>query len=121
MNAQASVLGMSPISAAVPRLNMNGLSSRARPPSGWTCQPQSEKHQKKGAHATTLWRRIGGWSARERVRAGGGDQALRHPVVDVAEAVEARFFEDDAVVQRWCSSLLGCRCEHATFTRRRSS
>src|SRR5438874_1772849 len=28
-------------------------------------------------------------SPRERVRAGGGDQALRHPVVDVAEAVEA--------------------------------
>ena len=26
---------------------------------------------------------------RQRVRAGGGDQALRHPVVDVAEAVEA--------------------------------
>src|SRR5207244_5385426 len=35
----------------------------------------------------------------ERVRAGGGDQALRHPVVDVAEAVEARSLEDDAVVQ----------------------
>jgi hypothetical protein len=27
-------------------------------------------------------------SPRERVRAGGGDQALRHPVVDVAEAFE---------------------------------
>src|SRR5215208_2342952 len=28
-------------------------------------------------------------SPRQRVRAGGGDEALRHPVVDVAEAVEA--------------------------------
>src|SRR6266508_192585 len=38
-------------------------------------------------------------SPRQRVRAGGGDQPLRHPVVDVAEAVEARSLEDDAVVQ----------------------
>src|SRR5437867_5772831 len=38
-------------------------------------------------------------SPRERVRAGGGDQPLRHPVVDVAEAVEARSLEEDAVVQ----------------------
>src|SRR5206468_4374820 len=38
-------------------------------------------------------------SPREGVRAGGGDQPLRHPVVDVAEAVEARSLEDDAVVQ----------------------
>src|SRR5438034_104221 len=38
-------------------------------------------------------------SPRQRVRAGGGDQALRHPVVDVAEAVEAPSIEDDAVVQ----------------------
>src|SRR5262249_41066799 len=29
------------------------------------------------------------WSPRKRVRAGGGDEALRHPVVDMAEAVEA--------------------------------
>ena len=28
-------------------------------------------------------------SPRQRVRAGGGEQPLRHPVVDVAEAVEA--------------------------------
>src|SRR5439155_5303422 len=38
-------------------------------------------------------------SPRQRVRARGGDQPLRHPVVDVAEAVEARSLEDDAVVQ----------------------
>jgi hypothetical protein len=31
-------------------------------------------------------------SPRQRVRAGGGDEALRHPVVDVAETLEARSF-----------------------------
>ena len=34
---------------------------------------------------------------RERVRAGGGDQPLRHPVVDVAEALEGPFLVLDDV------------------------
>ena len=36
-------------------------------------------------------------SAGQRVRAGRGDQPLRHPVVDVAEALEAPFFVLDDV------------------------
>ncbi len=39
-------------------------------------------------------------SPRERVRAGGGDQPLRHPVVDVEEAIERRPPEDADVVER---------------------
>ena len=41
--------------------------------------------------------RIGGRSPRQRVRAGGGDQPLRHPVVDVAETLEAPFLVLDDV------------------------
>src|SRR5215467_9736767 len=40
------------------------------------------------------------WSPRKRVRAGGGDEALRHPVVDVAEAVEASSLLLDDVEKR---------------------
>src|SRR6266498_5636726 len=36
-------------------------------------------------------------SPRQRVRAGGGDQPLRHPVIDVAEALEAPFLVLDDV------------------------
>src|SRR6266540_3996320 len=36
-------------------------------------------------------------SPRQRVRAGGGDEALRHPVVDVAETLEAPFLVLDDV------------------------
>src|SRR5688500_16605416 len=36
-------------------------------------------------------------SPRKRVRAGGGDEALRHPVVDVAETLEAPFLVFDDV------------------------
>src|SRR3954454_1209401 len=36
-------------------------------------------------------------SPRQRVRAGGGDEALRHPVVNVAEALEAPFLVFDDV------------------------
>src|SRR6266540_4653881 len=36
-------------------------------------------------------------SPRERVRAGGGDEALRHPVIDVAETLEAPFLVLDDV------------------------
>src|SRR5262249_18736736 len=36
-------------------------------------------------------------SPRQRVRAGGGDQSLRHPVIDVAEALEAPFLVLDDV------------------------
>src|SRR5262245_2810926 len=40
------------------------------------------------------------WLPRQRVRAGGGDQSLRHPVVDVAEAIEARSLVLDDVEER---------------------
>ena len=57
------------------RLPRSGTASAVIPqhwPSGRSCSP-----------AVSLT------SPRERVRAGGGGQPLRHPVVDVAEAVEA--------------------------------
>src|SRR5918994_1612687 len=48
-------------------------------PSGRSCSPAAAR------------------SPGQRVRAGGGDEALRHPVVDVAEALEAPFLVFDDV------------------------
>jgi hypothetical protein len=46
-------------------------------------------------------------SPRQRVRPGGGDQPLRHPVVDVDEAIERRPLEDADVVERAAVAMRG--------------